>query len=115
MNPDNPNLRDDESWQKHYDSLVAENAALKEKLDMASEALKFYAAYPDNEFKTKWQNHVCDSWSGQTDTFDWDGALQDEPFEIAREALQKIGEHQKSVEVVENEGNMSQSKTTKNT
>ena len=60
------------------------------KLQIAVEALKFYAAYPDNEFKTTWQSHVCDSWSGLTDTFDWDGALQDYPFEIARKTLSKL-------------------------
>lgn len=49
-----------------------------------AEALKFYAGLKDGG---EWADHVCDSYSGQTHTFDWNGEIQDEPDEVAKTAL----------------------------
>jgi len=77
--------------EKIADDISNTITKLLSALEIANEALKFYAAHDGNEFKTRWLSHVCDSWSGLTTTFvDWDGALQDEPYEFARSAQEKI-------------------------
>lgn len=71
-----------------------ENVRLRDlimALTEAVEAIEFYAAENGNKFQTKWENdHVCDSYSGALSTFDWDGDLQDEPWEIARKAKERL-------------------------
>jgi hypothetical protein len=37
--------------------------------------------------RSMWHKEVIDSYSGEMDWFDWPGDLQDEPYEVAENAL----------------------------
>lgn len=52
-------------------------------LEKVREALEFYAGKRDSE----WLKHVCDTYSGETVTLEWNGDTQDEPQEVAEKAL----------------------------
>lgn len=75
-------------------------AQIKACLDVAVEALKFYAGQYEYGGKKwiEWNPHVCDSYSGLQYAPDWDGSLQDEPQDFAVKALAKIAELQKEKE-----------------
>lgn len=61
----------------------------QEQIAIAKAALEFYAGLRDG---ATWDNrHVCDSYSGALATFDWNGEVQDEPWDIARAALKRMG------------------------
>ena len=73
---------------------IEEFEKLKEQNRIMREALEFYAGFEQNkeDYKSKWWEHVCDSYSGEEWAFDWEGHLQDEPWGVARKALKQIEE-----------------------
>lgn len=52
-------------------------------------AVQFYAA-ENKTLWSEWKDYVCDKFSGLCSHFDWDGNVQDEPFEIACKALARL-------------------------
>jgi len=68
-----------------YTEITAENDRLRLEVERLRTALSHYAN------RDNWTKEPGDQYIGEFDSFDYDGDLADEPWEIAEKALQTKG------------------------
>lgn len=81
-------VRAKDLYKQYIPTFGMVEVVLKKDYDKAVAALKFYAGLTDG----KWEHHVCDSFSGGQETFDYDGDKANHPSELAIKTLTELGE-----------------------